>query len=136
MMGTNIVAWAARIGGIMMLLLAVPHYLFGLPPVQLKAEPGTNETIYMFWLFSVISMFLLGAGLLLVANDLKNGKRSAWWTAFLYGAGIGIFGAVTIWKYGHEVPHIMVAYLIDGLIILLPALVFFRSYFGKEASAS
>lgn len=135
-MGKIIVCWAARTGAVLMILLDVPHYFFGLPPERVSGDSGVNGTIYMFWLLSVISMFLIGIMLLLVSNDLKNGKRSAWWAALFYGVGVGAFGAITIAKYGHDVPHIMIVYLIDGLIVLLPALVFSRSYFGKEASSS
>jgi hypothetical protein len=136
----RIVCWCARVSGILLMLMTLPHYFVGVQVAVLQpiadgkiTDPDVGETYYAIWIFSTVAMFLLGTTLLFVSTDLRLLHRRAWKLALLISLGIGGFGAWMVIKYP-EGAGLFGLFVADGLITLIPLLIFAGSYLGKDAT--
>jgi uncharacterized membrane protein (DUF441 family) len=136
----RIVCWCARVSGILLMLMSVPHYFVGIQIAVLQpiadgkiTDTDVGETFYAIWIFSTVAMFLLGVTLVFISTDLRYLKRRIWKLALLIGLGLGGFGAGIMIKYPDSAP-IAIQFLVVALITLIPLLIFSRSYLGKDAT--
>ncbi|HEV7646062.1 MAG TPA: hypothetical protein VGO50_19150 [Pyrinomonadaceae bacterium] len=136
----KIVCWCARVSGILLMLATLPHYFLGLPEAVLRpiadgriTDPEVGNNFYVIWVFSSITMFLTGATLLFISTDLRYLQRRSWKLALLIGIGITGFGLSTSVKFPEAAAHMSLFTLI-GIITLIPVLIFFRSYMGRDAT--
>ena len=136
----RIVCWCARVSGILLMLMSLPHYVIGLQVAVLQpiadgkiTDQDVGETFYAIWIFSTVAMFLLGVTLLFISTDLRFFHRRAWKLALLISLGLGGFGAGMTIKYPDSAP-IAIQFLTVALITLIPLLIFSRSYLGKDAT--
>jgi hypothetical protein len=88
--------------------------------------PSHAANIVIIWIFSGVSMFLLGSWLLFLSNDLKKLSRKAWWQALLICTALGAT-AIFCWVQYPRALHVLF-FLLLGLILLLPLLGYSRQF--------
>jgi hypothetical protein len=77
-------------------------------------------------ILSAMLLLLVAIWILFLSPDLKRLKRKAWWQAILIGFAITIFGAALWSRYPTSI-HLP-AFLLTGLILLIPLLLYGRSF--------
>lgn len=78
------------------------------------------------WIFSGMSMFLIGVWILFLAKDLKRLMRKAWWQGIVISLSLFAFG-IGCWLQYPKVFHFLYFSLI-GLILLLPLIMNARKF--------
>jgi hypothetical protein len=136
MKGSNIVCWAARLSGALLILSVIPHFFFALPARVLqpiadgRVDADLGKTYYAIWVFASLTMVITGVTLIYISNDLRNLKRRAWWMALLISGGLTYYGSYVVIKF-NETTH-NTSFIIFGLITLIPLAVFFKLYFKSN----
>lgn len=134
----NIVAWAARLSGTVLILACIPHFFFAFParvlqPVADGRVPADlGKTYYAIWAFSSMMLFISGVMMFYISGGLKRGERSAWFMALLISGGLVYYGSYVVLRVG-EATHNM-SFIIFGAITLVPVLIFPRSFFPKKSA--
>ena len=80
--------------------------------------PSQASSILSVWLFSSISMLLIGIWLLFLSKELRALNRRAWWQAFFIGAGLTSFSLISWFRFPRDF-HLFY-FLLLGLILLVP----------------
>jgi hypothetical protein len=75
-------------------------------------------SIISVWVFSVVSMLLMGIWLLFLSKDLKMLSRRAWWQALFIGLGLAGF-SIGSWLQFPKAVHLLY-FLLLALILLIP----------------
>src|SRR5690606_20738785 len=128
---TRIPFLAARSVGILLLLFSVMHFFGGYPAInEVIKTDGVGEegarTFREIWIFSSITMALMGAWALFISKPLKNADKSAWQQGALISLGLIFFGSVT--QVFHFPNWGMLMFSFVGLILLLPLLLSKKHY--------
>ncbi|HSZ85892.1 MAG TPA: hypothetical protein VK787_07660 [Puia sp.] len=84
------------------------------------------SSVLIDWILSAMLLLLTGIWLLFLSGDLKRLKRKAWTQALLIGLALTIFGTALWFRYPSSI-HLP-AFSLTGLILLIPLLIFARSF--------
>lgn len=84
------------------------------------------SSVFSVWIFSSISMLLIGIWLIFLSGDLKRLSRRAWWQALFIGAGLSGFSLISWSRFPREF-HLFY-FLLLGMGLLVPLLLNFRKY--------
>jgi hypothetical protein len=131
-----IVAWAARLSGVLLILSVIPHFFFAFParvlqPVADGRVPADlGKTYYAIWAFASLGLMIMGVTLIYLSGDLKRLERKAWFLALMISGGLTYYGSYVVLRVG-EATH-NTSFIIFGLITMLPLLVFAGKYLKKN----
>jgi hypothetical protein len=84
------------------------------------------NSVLIDWILSAVLLLLTAIWLLFLSGDLKKLKRKAWMQAMLIGLALTIFGAALWVRYPTSI-HLP-AFALTGLILLIPLLIYARSF--------
>lgn len=125
----------ARLAGILLLLVSIPHATVGLAEVLTAIKtgdvrPGMAATFRAIWMYSSVMLVLSGLWALFIAGELAQLKRRAWWQGIIIGlgyAGWAIGSMAMTGISGH-----LAAFAAIGLLLLAPLLIRARRFFGAS----
>jgi hypothetical protein len=127
----------AIITGFLLLFTSIIHFL-NINETLVAIKTGDVSVSYAssafgMWIFSGMSMFLLGVWVLFLSKELKKRNRKAWWQAIIIGLALSVF-AIGSWLQFPKAFHFLY-FLLFGLILLLPLIYYVRQFFGSERNA-
>jgi uncharacterized membrane protein len=116
--------------GILLIFTSVIHFL-NINETLVSIKTGDIAVSYApsatgMWLFSGMSMLLLGIWLLFLSGEIKKHRRKAWWQAFFIGLLLAAFGA-GCWLMYPKVFHFLY-FLLYGLILLIPLMLYIKKF--------
>jgi hypothetical protein len=116
--------------GILLIFTSVIH-LLNIGETLISIKTGDITMSYApeatsMWLFSGMSMFLLGLWLLFLSRDIKEGKRKAWWQALIIGFSLAAFGS-GCWLIYPRAFHFLFFFLY-GMLLLIPLMYYNRKF--------
>jgi hypothetical protein len=122
----------ALITGVLLIITSLLHF-FNINDTMIAIKtgdiaPSHASNAVSTWIFSGISMFMIGLWLLFLLDNLKKLQIKAWWQAFLIGTALVAFGGGCWLKYPKEL-HLLY-FLLLGMILLIP-LIFQAGRFRK-----
>ena len=125
----------ALLVGIMLILLAALHAVLGLNEILSAIRVGDigkdfAVTIMISWIFTGLALFLIGAWILFLSKDLKRLERKAWWQGFFVAGSLSAFGGAC-WYYFPQA-YFLIGFMLIGLILLIPLLLYAPRYFSKR----
>jgi hypothetical protein len=125
MQENKIIYRCAMATGLLLIFTSVIHSL-NITETFIAIKTGDVAMSYAssatgMWIFSGISMFLLGVWILFLANDLKKLMRKAWLQTFIIGISLSCFG-IGCWLQYPKAFHFLY-FLLLGLILLLPLII-------------
>lgn len=115
------------ISGLLLCLCFVPHFFLGLPEVISYQEKGliskeVENTFVIIWIFSSITMLLLGIWTLFLANYIKVGKVFAKAQTAIIGFGLMLFWILSFY-FAKELNH-LVLFAVIGLMLIISAILY------------
>jgi hypothetical protein len=121
----------ARLTGFLLLGATVLHGTLGTAEVMTAIKlgdvaPSMQETFRVVWVYSTIMLALSAAWTFFIAAGLRQLSRRAWWQGLLIGLGYTGGSAFCMAAIGVR-PH-LVMFMLIGLVLLLPLLVWIRSF--------
>lgn len=120
--------WACHISGGLLTLAAIPHATMGLAAQFEAISQGfvtgaTQDDLVLIWVFSSITMFLMGTWLLFLSIHFQRGNTWLNWLQALLIAlgliGFGVWGGL----YSADGKGLF-GFAVMGFIVLLPLLIF------------
>ena len=81
-------------------------------------SPSQASAVLSVWLFSSMSMILLGIWLIFLSGDLEKLSRRAWWQALIIGAGLAGFSLISWYHFPRDF-HLLY-FLLLALCLLVP----------------
>ena len=118
----NTVSRCAVITGILLILTSVIHALdINDTVIAVKTgdiAPSHAASAISVWIFSGVSMLLMGIWLLFLAKDLKLMSRRAWWQALVIALGLAGF-SLGSWLQFPKAFHLLY-FLLLAMILLVP----------------
>jgi hypothetical protein len=82
--------------------------------------PSQASSVFSVWVFSSISMLLIGIWLFYLSGDLEKQNRRAWWQTFFIGSGLAGFSLISWFRFPRDI-HLFY-FLLLGLGLLIPLL--------------
>jgi hypothetical protein len=125
----------ALITGILLIITSLLHF-FNINDTIIAIKtgdiaPSHASSAVSTWIFSGISMFIIGIWLLFLLDNLRKLQMKAWWQAFLIGTALAVFGGGCWLKFPKEL-HLLY-FLLLGMILLIP-LILYAGKFRKKQS--
>jgi hypothetical protein len=126
----KIVYRCAIITGLLLIFAAVIHSL-NISETFIAIKTGDVAASYAsyassMWIFSAMSMFLIGVWILFLSKDLKKLMRKAWWQAVIIGISLSAFG-IGCWLQYPAAFHFLY-FLLLGLILFVPLMMNARKF--------
>ncbi len=120
------------LSGVLLICTAIFHSL-NINDTLVSIKTGDIAASYAssatgMWIFSGMSMLLLGIWLLFLSRDIKKCNRKAWWQAIIIGLSLSGFG-IGCWLQYPKAFHFLY-FLVLGLILLIP-LIYYTKQFKK-----
>ena len=121
--------------GILLFVFTLIHATLGLNEMLLGSKTGAinkdySSQVIIAWIFSSVSMFLLGCWLLFLAKDLKLFQKKAWWQGLLVSGGMIFFGIISFYLYPDV--YFIIAFSLCGSILFFPLLLFSPLFWKKK----
>ncbi len=126
------------ITGILLIITSLLHF-FNINDTIIAIKtgdiaPSHASNAVSTWIFSGISMFIIGVWLLCLLDNLKKLQVKAWWQAFLIGTALAVFGGGCWLKYPKEL-HLLY-FLLLGMILLVPLILYAGRFRRKKSQES
>jgi hypothetical protein len=115
----------ALTAGILLALSSLMHFFSGYPAINEmiakdNAGPETAHTFRVIWVFSSITMCLMGIWGIFISKGLKGGQKSAWWQGLALGLGMVLYCVAAQFI---EFPNYgMLLFGVIGLLLVVPLL--------------
>jgi divalent metal cation (Fe/Co/Zn/Cd) transporter len=129
---------ATIIFGWFMIAVSIPHSLLGLlelkkgldnPQLQQLLGNQLVDNIKIVWVFSGVTMMLIGMWVLFNAKEIKAMQRRAWVECYVTSSVILFFGTIFFLLNPHFPQSLhMIGFIIAGFILWIP-LMLYRSNF-------
>jgi len=119
------VSWLLPTTGVLLLLSAVSHALFGWPSIRDKllhggAEPDLVGAIAIGWYFGSVAMAVFGIAILLSWRERIRGKPMGRDVVILVSVTYLAFGTYAFVARSFN-SHFLLAFLVPGFLLALPA---------------
>ena len=129
--------FSARCAGILALLAAVLHAVFGTAGMLTGIKVGDIRSSMVLpvknvYLFSSVLFLLSAVWILFLAAELRAMRRRAWWQALLLSLGYIGGSLAAIQLNGLQIQLVGLAFI--GLILLFPLLIFAGSFTNKTVA--
>ncbi len=116
--------------GIATCLSFIPHCFMGYPQVLQHISNGeikgnAVDGMKIIWLYSSITMLLLGIWMLFLAKPVKKGNHHARLQGLFIAIGLIIFGLITAYIKKEVFNHLFF-FTIQGILLLLSVTVFYK----------
>ena len=116
--------------GLLLIFTSVIHSL-NISETVIAIKTGDIAASYApyassMWIFSAMSMFLLGTWILFLSADLKRLMRKAWWQAIINAFALSAFGLYN-WIQYPKAFHFLY-FLLLGIILLFPLIINARKF--------
>jgi hypothetical protein len=126
------------ITGILLIITSLLHF-FNINDTIIAIKtgdiaPSHASNAVSTWIFTGISMFIIGVWLLCLLDNLKKLQVKAWWQTFLIGTALAVFGGGCWLKYPKEL-HLLY-FLLLGMILLVPLILYAGRFRGKKSQES
>ncbi len=110
------------ISGILLCFCFVPHLFLGLPEVISYQEKGlvskeVENTFVIIWIFSSITMLLLGIWILFLAKPIKMGNVFAKAQTIIIAIGLILFWIASFY-FSKELNHLFLFAVIGFMLII------------------
>ncbi|HCR48878.1 MAG TPA: hypothetical protein PLL64_02160 [Rhodothermales bacterium] len=124
----KLLSWTCRISGGLLVLASIPHATAGLSAQFDAISKGyvtgeARDDLILIWVFSSMTMFLMGAWLLFLSTQIKKeNNASNWIQALLVSLGLLGFG---LWGGFYSANgQGMFGFAVMGLLVLIPLLIY------------